>query len=266
MRPLQVPEPNKGFEIRNIQSGDLMPIRGYGVEILDGGQKQHLARLSIMRSVVGGLGEDELETHSIYASTGNRLVADFDYLRLERLNNDIDTVKLRIQTARNAVFCDALSYPMFSKRHLVKDGPNVTPPSTAALVWDSYTASGYFTIADYHTDLRLRTDGYFDGYIIGDQTFNAWIMVCPEDDALVSGTNYPYVKAAAVNFSGAKPTGMASDDATGYVYSFSHGQTGSSSTVNGRVPYPGGHVRIYVENTSAVSNLTWSALIGLRSF
>lgn len=258
--------PNSGFDVRTINSGERLPIRGYGLQVLDGGLRRHKNVLSIGRNLPGGTDPSDVTKQALTCAVGNALVADFDYVALPLGSNalDVDRVKLLIATTRNAVFTDGRKADTFTHRGLARGVSSVITAGSCAKLYSSNDETQPIEVDDYHTDSQNRDDGFFDGWITGNQTFRVWIMVATANSLTTNGEFYPLVGATATDRSTAPAAGMGTHHNAGYTYNFGWGATGLTSTVTVPIQCPGGAYEIWVENTS-VSGLTVRYQIGVRS-
>ena len=256
----------RGFEVRTIKTGDALGCAGYGLEIVDGGSRGGENLIIVGR---GSYGTDQAYTDeaSIRAWPGNKLISTFDYIRVAPTLGggsvlDIDTMRVKVQTARNAVFTDAQRPGMTTKRNLARGITGSIAAGAATRIWESNSNVADVYRDDYYTDERLTEAGYFDGWTFGDVAHKVWILAARSRTPAGTTNLHPIVEATAQTRTLA--AGIA--DGThvgGFSYNFTWGQTSATSTVGIPVVYPGGAVEVWIENTSAGPG-TFEYFLGLR--
>lgn len=268
---IQEVNPTRGFEIRTIQDGQVLGCKGFGLEIINGGQRGHQNRLVVGR---GNYGSDEAyaEEAGMRCWPGNRLISTFDYIRMAPSPNladpgNPDTVTVKIKTVRNAVFVDAPPASMTRRRGLVRNLSGVIPTLTTSLLYDSNPTNAALPISSdqfpdkYSFESRLTDEGYLDGWIAGDQTFEVWLLAARAQSANFPAEFRPLIKATARNRL-TIPTFTAGTSTFAGAYSFTFDYQ-DSATISFPWRLPGTPYQIHVYNTSG-ANLQVSYAIGVR--
>lgn len=258
----------RGFVKRQIVAGKTIGIRGYGVEILDGGIAGGNNVLLLERESVGA-DVSFSGDGSMRCFEGARLLAQFDALTLVDpipASASKDGVLVKVITDPRCVWTDSDPSGCARARFLTRSNGPLT--IGAGLFSQIYAEAA--TVPEtvrYWTDERFDSRGVWHGAVLGDQPFDLYVYskLNPSD---VTSSYRQVQRFISRDTGGGSAAAVAASigGLTGQALTFDTGTLANNSVNSGpRAPFPAGSLVFFIENRALASG-TFEWALGYRGF
>lgn len=232
------------------QGVGFVSVRGYGVEIIDGGVYGRENTLHLIRGE-DGLSDGLPGADEVPCVAGVRMLGEFTGLRLvtPRVSPVQDQVKVRVLTQRGVHAVDTQPHGKPRIRFLSRGSVSIGPEDLEML-WSSATGGEFdrFSLEEQF-DAALRWYGWIASAI----SFEVIVWASKETNP--AGNFFPMFRDLAVNVKVPFPTPHPG----GYVWDFQTDVIGTGTQAFLPFPFPPGSVEVWAYNPSTLTtaNLEW---------